>query len=71
MGPERDNRRRALNRGRDPRGYTRGRHMITVAMATEVQQHASKFRELSCDKTPHATVTAVSVKTPKRHGTSP
>jgi len=35
--------------------------MITVAMATEVQQHAWKFRELSCDKTPHATVTAVSV----------
>jgi len=45
------------------------RNVVTVAMASKVQQDAPKFGELACDKTPHTTVTAIPVKAEKRHRT--
>ena len=53
-------------------GVIRGwRNVITVAMATKVQQDAPKFGEPPCDKTPHTTVTAIAVKAEKRRRTLP
>jgi len=53
-------------------GVIRGwRHVVTVAMATKVQQDGPKFSELPYDETPHPTVTAIAVKAKKRHRTLP